>query len=155
MFILYVMHEKIVILDFGSSVTQLIGRRVRELNCYCEVFPYHKFPVDDHSVKGVILSGGPKSVNGLASPAASASSGVAPSAGASRSADVSSPVGISSSKGEPFPSNVPDPLVTKLNELRGKFPFWWLVPLRNRVVMATSRKIFRYTHRNCSKLTRG
>lgn len=116
------MHEKIVILDFGSSVTQLIGRRVRELNCYCEVFPYHKFPVDDHSVKGVILSGGPKSVNGLASPAASASSGVAPSAGASRSADVSSPVGISSSKGEPFPSNVPDPLVTKLNELRGKFP---------------------------------
>ncbi|MBK5195737.1 MAG: glutamine-hydrolyzing GMP synthase [Proteiniphilum sp.] len=57
------MHEKIIILDFGSQTTQLIGRRVRELNTYCEIVPYNKFPFDDESVKGVILSGSPFSVN--------------------------------------------------------------------------------------------
>lgn len=57
------MHEKIIILDFGSQTTQLIGRRVRELNTYCEIVPYNKFPFGDDSVKGVILSGSPFSVN--------------------------------------------------------------------------------------------
>lgn len=57
------MLEKIIILDFGSQTTQLIGRRVRELNTYCEIVPYNKFPKDDDSVKGVILSGSPFSVN--------------------------------------------------------------------------------------------
>ncbi|MCD8042621.1 MAG: glutamine-hydrolyzing GMP synthase [Tannerellaceae bacterium] len=57
------MHEKIIILDFGSQTTQLIGRRVRELNTYCEIIPYNKFPFDDKTVKGVILSGSPYSVN--------------------------------------------------------------------------------------------
>jgi len=56
------MQEKIVILDFGSQTTQLIGRRVRELNQYCEIVPYNKFPADDPSVIGVILSGSPFSV---------------------------------------------------------------------------------------------
>ncbi|MDR0988564.1 MAG: glutamine-hydrolyzing GMP synthase [Prevotellaceae bacterium] len=56
------MQEKIIILDFGSQTTQLIGRRVRELNVYCEILPYNKFPFDDKSVKGVILSGSPFSV---------------------------------------------------------------------------------------------
>lgn len=56
------MQEKIVILDFGSQTTQLIGRRVRELNMYCEIVPYNKFPYDDPSVIGVILSGSPFSV---------------------------------------------------------------------------------------------
>lgn len=56
------MHEKIVILDFGSQTTQLIGRRVRELNMYCEIVPYNKFPFGDEDVKGVILSGSPYSV---------------------------------------------------------------------------------------------
>ncbi len=56
------MQEKIVILDFGSQTTQLIGRRVRELNMYCEIVPYNKFPHDDPSVIGVILSGSPFSV---------------------------------------------------------------------------------------------
>lgn len=56
------MQEKIIILDFGSQTTQLIGRRVRELNTYCEILPYNKFPYDDPSVKGVILSGSPFSV---------------------------------------------------------------------------------------------
>ncbi len=56
------MHEKIIILDFGSQTTQLIGRRVRELNTYCEIVPYNKFPFGDASVKGVILSGSPFSV---------------------------------------------------------------------------------------------
>ena len=56
------MQEKIIILDFGSQTTQLIGRRVRELNMYCEIVPYNKFPHDDASVIGVILSGSPFSV---------------------------------------------------------------------------------------------
>ena len=56
------MQEKIIILDFGSQTTQLIGRRVRELNTYCEIVPYNKFPHDDASVIGVILSGSPFSV---------------------------------------------------------------------------------------------
>jgi GMP synthase (glutamine-hydrolysing) len=56
------MQEKILILDFGSQYTQLIARRVRELNVYCEIHPYHRFPAPDDSVKGVILSGSPFSV---------------------------------------------------------------------------------------------
>ena len=56
------MQEKIIILDFGSQTTQLIGRRLRELNVYCEIVPYNKFPHEDESVKGVILSGSPYSV---------------------------------------------------------------------------------------------
>ena len=56
------MQEKIIILDFGSQTTQLIGRRVRELNTYCEIVPYNKFPYGDESVIGVILSGSPFSV---------------------------------------------------------------------------------------------
>ncbi|MGQ7869254.1 glutamine-hydrolyzing GMP synthase [Sunxiuqinia sp. sy24] len=56
------MQEKILILDFGSQYTQLIGRRVRELNIYCEIYPYNNYPEIDESVKGVILSGSPFSV---------------------------------------------------------------------------------------------
>ncbi len=56
------MTEKIIILDFGSQYTQLIARRVRELNVYCEIHPYNKVPVLDTTVKGVILSGSPCSV---------------------------------------------------------------------------------------------
>ncbi|MEA3445214.1 MAG: glutamine-hydrolyzing GMP synthase [Bacteroidota bacterium] len=56
------MQEKILILDFGSQYTQLIARRVRELNVYCEIHPYNKMPDIDESIKGVILSGSPFSV---------------------------------------------------------------------------------------------
>lgn len=56
------MQEKIVILDFGSQTTQLIGRRIRELNIYCEIIPYNKFDSTDTSIIGVILSGSPYSV---------------------------------------------------------------------------------------------
>lgn len=56
------MQEKIVILDFGSQYTQLIGRKIRELNVYCEIHPYNHFPEIDESVKGVVLSGSPFSV---------------------------------------------------------------------------------------------
>jgi len=56
------MFEKIIILDFGSQTTQLIGRRLRELNEYCEIVPYNKFPVQTDGIKGVILSGSPFSV---------------------------------------------------------------------------------------------
>ena len=57
------MQQKIIILDFGSQTTQLIGRRVRELDTFCEIMPYNKFPKDDPSVIGVILSGSPFSVH--------------------------------------------------------------------------------------------
>ena len=57
------MQQKIIILDFGSQTTQLIGRRVRELDTFCEILPYNKFPVGDESVIGVILSGSPFSVH--------------------------------------------------------------------------------------------
>lgn len=56
------MQQKIIILDFGSQTTQLIGRRVREMDTFCEILPYNKFPHDDPSVIGVILSGSPYSV---------------------------------------------------------------------------------------------
>ncbi len=60
--------NKIVILDFGSQVTQLIGRRLRELNVYCEIYPYNKVPAMDETVKGVILSGSPCSVRDANAP---------------------------------------------------------------------------------------
>ncbi|WMJ75058.1 glutamine-hydrolyzing GMP synthase [Cytophagaceae bacterium ABcell3] len=56
------MTEKVLILDFGSQYTQLIARRVRELNVYCEIHPYNKMPEIDGTIKGVILSGSPCSV---------------------------------------------------------------------------------------------
>ncbi|MBE8714904.1 glutamine-hydrolyzing GMP synthase [Sphingobacterium hungaricum] len=56
------MLEKIIILDFGSQYTQLIARRVRELNVYCEIHPFNNIPEFDDSVKGVIFSGSPFSV---------------------------------------------------------------------------------------------
>ncbi len=60
--------EKIIVLDFGSQYTQLIARRVRELNVYCEIYPFNHFPPLDASVKGVILSGSPCSVREENSP---------------------------------------------------------------------------------------
>ncbi|MBC8110859.1 MAG: glutamine-hydrolyzing GMP synthase, partial [Verrucomicrobia bacterium] len=62
------MTEKILILDFGSQYTQLIARRIRELNVYCEIHPFNHFPELDASVKGVILSGSPASVREEGSP---------------------------------------------------------------------------------------
>lgn len=56
------MQESILILDFGSQYTQLIARRIRELNVYCEIHPYNKIPAINESVKGLILSGSPHSV---------------------------------------------------------------------------------------------
>ena len=56
------MTEKILIIDFGSQYTQLIARRVRELNVYCEIHPYNHLPALDDSVRGVIMSGSPFSV---------------------------------------------------------------------------------------------
>ena len=56
------MQETILILDFGSQYTQLIARRVRELNVYCEIHPFNKIPEITPFIKGVILSGSPFSV---------------------------------------------------------------------------------------------
>ena len=56
------MQEKILILDFGSQTTQLIGRRIRDLNTYCEIVPYNKLPEGLEGVRGIILSGSPYSV---------------------------------------------------------------------------------------------
>ena len=56
------MHDKVLILDFGSQYTQLIARRVRELSIYCEIFPYNDPPKEYNKYKAVILSGSPYSV---------------------------------------------------------------------------------------------
>jgi GMP synthase (glutamine-hydrolysing) len=63
------MHESILIIDFGSQFTQLIARRVRELNVYCEIHPFNHLPEIKSSVKGVILSGSPSSVREANAPA--------------------------------------------------------------------------------------
>ena len=68
-------HDRILIIDFGSQVTQLIARRVRESGVFCEIHPFNK--VDPESLKafepsGIILSGGPASVHGIAPPMAHA-----------------------------------------------------------------------------------
>lgn len=62
------MQEQILILDFGSQYTQLIARRVRELNVYCEIHPFNKIPELTHNIKGMILSGSPFSVRDPLSP---------------------------------------------------------------------------------------
>ena len=64
------MPEQILILDFGSQYTQLIARRVRELNVYCEIHPFNKVPPITKDIKGVILSGSPCSVRDANSPEA-------------------------------------------------------------------------------------
>lgn len=56
------MHQTILILDFGSQYTQLIARRIRELNVYCEIHPYNQIPTIDEHIKGIVLSGSPFSV---------------------------------------------------------------------------------------------
>jgi GMP synthase (glutamine-hydrolysing) len=62
------MPEQVLILDFGSQYTQLIARRVRELNVYCEIHPFDKIPPLTDEIKGVILSGSPCSVRDAGSP---------------------------------------------------------------------------------------
>jgi GMP synthase (glutamine-hydrolysing) len=62
------MAQQILILDFGSQYTQLIARRVRELNVYCEIHPYNKVPEITSDIKGIILSGSPCSVRDEGSP---------------------------------------------------------------------------------------
>ena len=57
------MEEKILILDFGSQYTQLIARRIRELNIYCEIYPYNNPPNTEKKYMGLILSGSPFSVH--------------------------------------------------------------------------------------------
>ncbi len=66
------MTDRILILDFGSQVTQLIARRVRESGVYCEIFPFNSAPqrIADFAPKGIILSGGPASVTGEDTPRA-------------------------------------------------------------------------------------
>ena len=62
------MHEQILIIDFGSQFTQLIARRIRELNIYCEIHPFNKLPEISSQVKGIILSGSPSSVTDVNAP---------------------------------------------------------------------------------------
>lgn len=60
--------HNVLILDFGSQYTQLIARRVRELNIYCEIHPYNKIPKNLDTFKAVILSGSPSSVRSEQAP---------------------------------------------------------------------------------------
>ena len=62
------MHQKVLILDFGSQYTQLIGRRVRELQIYSEIIPFNKVPADLSDYQAVILSGSPSSVRSEQAP---------------------------------------------------------------------------------------
>ena len=65
------MNNWILIIDFGSQVTQLIARRIREQNIYCKVIPYNKAKIDlikKNKPNGIILSGSPASVNEINSP---------------------------------------------------------------------------------------
>ncbi len=62
------MAQKILIIDFGSQYTQLIACRIREMNVYCEIYPYNNFPKLDSSIAGVILSGSPFSVSDTNAP---------------------------------------------------------------------------------------
>jgi len=66
------MNDKILVLDFGSQVTQLIARRVRETGVYCEIVPFNKADeiLDDFGAAGIILSGGPASVTHADTPRA-------------------------------------------------------------------------------------
>ena len=64
-------HERLLIVDFGSQVTKLIARRVRESGVYCEVHPFNRISdefLKEYDPKAVILSGGPNSVTGAESP---------------------------------------------------------------------------------------
>ena len=61
-------HDRLLIIDFGSQVTQLIARRLRELNVYCEIHPFNKIPEMYKDVKAVILSGSTFSVRDENSP---------------------------------------------------------------------------------------
>ena len=64
-------YEKILIIDYGSQYTQLIARKIRELNVFCEVYPYHKISkkkLHSFNPKGIILSGGPNSVTDKKAP---------------------------------------------------------------------------------------
>ncbi|MCX8498429.1 MAG: hypothetical protein ORN25_03595, partial [Caulobacteraceae bacterium] len=65
-------HQRVLIVDFGSQVTQLIARRVRESGVYCEIHPYDKVEaiLDAYAPKAIILSGGPASVTDYESPSA-------------------------------------------------------------------------------------
>ncbi|MFZ9718086.1 MAG: glutamine-hydrolyzing GMP synthase [Chitinophagaceae bacterium] len=71
------MTDKILILDFGSQYTQLIARAVRECNVYCEIIPFNKSVPQDSSIKGIILSGSPFSVNDANAPSVDVSTLVA------------------------------------------------------------------------------
>ena len=62
------MTEKILIVDFGSQYTQLIARRIREMQVYCEIHPFNNLPAVDGSVRGVVLSGSPSSVRDAEAP---------------------------------------------------------------------------------------
>ena len=67
------MTDRVLIVDFGSQVTQLIARRVRENGVYCEIHPYNKVTADSiaaYDPKGIILSGGPASVTAETAPRA-------------------------------------------------------------------------------------
>lgn len=63
------MHQAILIIDFGSQYTQLIARRVRELNVYCEIHPFNHLPAELNRFNGIILSGSPASVRDVNAPA--------------------------------------------------------------------------------------
>jgi GMP synthase (glutamine-hydrolysing) len=116
------LQEKILILDFGSQYTQLIARRIREINVYCEIHPFNHFPVPDASVKGVILSGSPSSVREKNAPVPDLSSikGIIPLLGICYGAQYL----VHNFGGEVFPSGVREYGRANLVFLNGKDPLF-------------------------------
>ncbi|MCU0417229.1 MAG: glutamine-hydrolyzing GMP synthase [Cytophagaceae bacterium] len=128
------MSEKILILDFGSQYTQLIARRVRELNVYCEIHPYNKAPEIDASIKGVILSGSPCSVREQHPPMVDLSlyRGKLPLLGVCYGAQLLA----HTSGGTVQPSSIREYGRAKLNEVHSSDALFKEVPLESQVWMS-------------------
>ena len=116
------LQEKILILDFGSQYTQLIARRIREINVYCEIYPYNHFPTPDASVKGVVLSGSPSSVRDKNAPVPDLSGikGLIPLLGVCYGAQHL----VNSYGGEVLPSNVREYGRARLISISGDDPLF-------------------------------
>ncbi|MAX80994.1 MAG: glutamine-hydrolyzing GMP synthase [Crocinitomicaceae bacterium] len=134
------MQEKILILDFGSQYTQLIARRVRELNTYCEIHPYNDYPEIDEYVKGIILSGSPFSVRDEKSPRPDLSSfrGKLPLLGVCYGAQYL----VQSSGGEVEPSNIREYGRANLSFIDENSDLMKGLPLESQVWMSHGDTIF-------------
>ena len=133
------MQNNVLILDFGSQYTQLIARRVRELNIYCEIHPYHNVPSDLSTFKAVILSGSPLSVRAedAAHPDLSAIKGKLPLLGVCYGAQYLAHF----NGGSVAPSNIREYGRAKLSMIKDNEPLFQSIPEDTQVWMSHSDTI--------------